>query len=258
MTPFYFGEGSRRLFGAYDPAIGGGGRARAVVICSPWGPDHVASHGSLRRLASNIAAGGRHVLRFDYFAVGDSAGEIEDGELDGWRDDIALAIDEIKSMVDAPRVTLIGLRVGATLAAEVAAGRKDVDALVLWDPVVTGQAYLEEMRAAHRAFVYERTRYSTFMPTDAPNLCGYPLPPRVEAQLSALDLPALASRLPQDMLFVLSRNAAAYDEALAAFGAHDRVAVEYVDDRPAWLQDGWGFGGAIPTEALKKIVTWAT
>ena len=136
MTPFYFGEGERRLFGLYDPAMGAG--ARAVVICPPWGPDHVAAHAPLRRLALKLAEAGHHVLRFDYFGVGDSAGDIEEGDLEGWREDIEMAIEEIKSIANVQRVCLAGLRLGATLAADVAASRRDIDTLVLWDPVVRG------------------------------------------------------------------------------------------------------------------------
>jgi pimeloyl-ACP methyl ester carboxylesterase len=47
------------------------------------------------------------------------------------------------------QVTLIGLRFGATLAAEAAARLADnaaVDALVLWDPVVSGRRYVRTMR----------------------------------------------------------------------------------------------------------------
>lgn len=77
-VPLFFGEGRRRLFGVYDPAVSrigaGPHRPRAIVFCPPWGPDYYVTHGVLRRLATNLSLAGHHVLRFDYFGVGDSAG----------------------------------------------------------------------------------------------------------------------------------------------------------------------------------------
>ena len=111
MTPFFFGERDRRLYGIFDPAERGQkGRPRAVLICEPWGPDCTAVHGVLRRLALNLAKSGHNILRFDYFGVGDLAGESDKIDLDGWRRDIEMAIDELKSMAAVQRITLLGVR----------------------------------------------------------------------------------------------------------------------------------------------------
>jgi len=64
----------------------------------------------------------------------------------GWKADIETAMDELRHITDLQQVTLVGLRLGATLAAAVAADRQsDVDELVLWDPVVSGPEYLAEL-----------------------------------------------------------------------------------------------------------------
>ena len=60
--------------------------------------------------------------------------------------DTRAAIDELKRQVPGlDRVTLVGLRFGATLAAAAAAGRDDVERLVLWDPVVDGADYMQSV-----------------------------------------------------------------------------------------------------------------
>ena len=102
--------------------------------------------GSLR---VRLSAAGIDTLRFDYFGTGDSAGEMVDADLAGWETDIELAIEELRDMVGSARVTLIGLRLGATLAARVAARRPgDVDRLVLWDPIQSGLEYLASLGVA--------------------------------------------------------------------------------------------------------------
>ena len=148
MTPFYFGTGRQRLFGIYEPAVLTGRGKRGAVLCYPWGPEYVHAHRVMRQLAIRLASAGIHTLRFDFFGTGDSAGEMVDADLGTWEADIELAIEELLDIVGSARLTLIGLRLGATLAARVAARRpRDVDTLVLWDPILSGPDYLASLGA---------------------------------------------------------------------------------------------------------------
>lgn len=258
MTPFFFGEGERRLFGVYEPPAGDRpGTAKAAVFCAPWGPDYVVSHTALCRLGSQLAASGRHVLRFDYYGAGDSAGESEEVDLDGWLDDIGMAIDELKSMAGAPRVALVGLRLGASLAAELAVRRTDVESVVLWDPVVRGAGYLRELQVEHERWVAERSRAKPLPATEIPNRVCHPLPPRLEAQIAAVDLPSQVASLRQKVLLVLSDGVAASEVVEAAPEAlRRRMSVEAVADSPPWRQGAFGFGGPMPAQAFKAIAGW--
>ena len=83
MTPLYFGERTRRLFGVYTPAHAAGRPARGVVLCHPWGQEYLHAHRSLRKLGDLLAAAGFDVLRFDYFGTGDSAGDLPEASLAG-------------------------------------------------------------------------------------------------------------------------------------------------------------------------------
>jgi pimeloyl-ACP methyl ester carboxylesterase len=258
-VPLFFGEGRRRLFGVYDPAIGkaaaSAGGARAIVFCGPWGPDYYVAHGALRRLATNLALAGHHVLRFDYFGVGDSGGESNDSDFEGWCSDVAMAVDELKSMTRIARVCLVGLRLGATLAATVAADRRDINALVLWDPIVRGHEYLEELSREHTAWLNERTRYVSFPDTDVQNRTGDPLPGKLERQIAAIDLPRLAPSLQQKTLLVITEKLRSH-EAFAATTDSRRMTIEHVADRLPWRFDTLEFGGPLPKVALTKIMEW--
>ena len=147
LDPIFFGASPRRLFGVYDPADGNSSKGlRAAVLCNPWGPEYIYAHRALRQLAKRLSLAGCHTLRFDYFGTGISAGDMVDAELAGWKGDIETAIDEVMDLTGAKRVALLGLRLGATLAASVAATRqKGVDALILWDPIVDGTTYLDSL-----------------------------------------------------------------------------------------------------------------
>jgi alpha/beta superfamily hydrolase len=257
VTPFFFGASDRRLYGTYDPAATRTGAPRAAVICAPWGPDYVYMHGVLRRLAFSLSDAGVHVLRFDYFGVGDSAGEGEEADIVGWRGDIAEAVEELKSMASVQRVDLVGVRLGATMAADVAAKRNDINSLILWDPVVTGVEYMADLDAAHADFIAARTRYTPLPPTDKPHRVCYPFPASLEAQMRALDLTALAPRLRQKLLLIISERLASHDillERLKAAG--DRAKIKHVSGAAPWRQLAVGWDGVMPTEALAEIEAW--
>ena len=63
-----------------------------------------------------------------------------------WLRDVRGAIEYVNAL-GAPRVGVIGLRLGATLAGAELARGGGVDDLVLWDPCATGRAFLRGQRA---------------------------------------------------------------------------------------------------------------
>jgi len=189
VRPFFFGEAAHRLFGIYhQPSEHGSGAARAVVLCPPAPQEYMTTHWAFRRLAVLLAKAGTHVLRFDYFGTGDSAGATEEGTLQDWQNDVLVAERALRERSGAERVSLVGYRMGAVLAwrASQSASPKPRD-LVLWDPVVRGAGYLEELRASERAFA-SRLLYFPHFETPPRELGGYPLPAALRHATEAIDL----------------------------------------------------------------------
>jgi alpha-beta hydrolase superfamily lysophospholipase len=128
------------------------GSARGGVLLSPTlGIEEVNARYAYRRLAERLAEAGFAVLRFDYEGTGDSAGEgDEPGRVTAWLDSIRSALELVRSL-GLGRVSVVGLRMGATLAAEVfGTGAALVDDLVLWDPCASGRSFLREQSALWR------------------------------------------------------------------------------------------------------------
>jgi pimeloyl-ACP methyl ester carboxylesterase len=136
MNLMTLGTARRSLFAVHDPAVAGTARPRAAVICNPLGIEYVYAHRSLRHLALRLAKRGFDTLRFDYYGTGDSAGSDDEATDSGMQSDLDFAIEAARDFNGARRVTLLGLRDGAGIAAR-AAMRKpaDIEALVLWDPL---------------------------------------------------------------------------------------------------------------------------
>jgi alpha/beta superfamily hydrolase len=149
MIAFHFGPAGRPLFGLFHPAEGGSPDDRAVLLCNPYGQEAVRSHRFYRVLAERLARTGIATLRFDYHATGDSPGDDLAGEIPGWVGDTRAALRELVSRSGARRVVLVGARLGAVMAVRASAGLAELRRIVLWDPIVSGQDYLELLRVKH-------------------------------------------------------------------------------------------------------------
>lgn len=144
MTPFYFGDTDRQLFGLFQGVESAA--AGAVLLCSPFGQEAIRTHRMLRVLADRLTRAGYDVLRFDYFATGDSAGNDASGDLAQWTADVGRAHAELVRRSSASRVIWVGIRLGATLAIKASAeAPRPPDHLVLLEPVVDGPQYLQEL-----------------------------------------------------------------------------------------------------------------
>ena len=143
--PLFFPNGSYKLFGVLhkpesDDLRGG------VVFCHPFAEEKLWTHRVFVSFARELAKIGYAVLRFDYMGHGDSDGEFETSTVESRLLDINCAIDMLQSETkNINTVGLLGLRFGATLAAYAAEHRNDIDMLVLWEPVVDGERYMQEI-----------------------------------------------------------------------------------------------------------------
>jgi alpha/beta superfamily hydrolase len=244
VEPFYFGDSARPLFGLHHPPTGAE-RRTAVVVCPPFGQEQMRAHRSLRELAVRLGAAGFHTLRFDLSGTGDSAGEGEDARLERWVADVRVAADEMRELAQAPRVALAGLRLGATLAVLAAAGRRDLAALALWEPIVSGRAYRTELADAHAAWYRDHARGAA--PT-ADEALGFPLPPALAADLDGVDLAAWAPPA-APALWVTSDGGPAVPWATGATSAALPAA-------PVWLHAEGMDRTLVPGPQLDAIAAW--
>jgi pimeloyl-ACP methyl ester carboxylesterase len=185
VVPLYFGTSSARLFGVYHPAESAQRRSCGIVICPPFGHEYIRAHRLLRQLAVQLSHSGFHVLRFDYLGCGDSAGEPQAGSPSQWMADIATAIDELRDTSEVRRVGLIGLRLGATLAVGAAERRDDVEAVVLWDPILDGGRHLEDLQLLQRSWLKDRPGSRQFaFQQQVSEVIGFPITAALRAELA--------------------------------------------------------------------------
>ena len=260
VIALHFGASGRELFGLYHAAGEGAGRAPAVLLCNAFGHEEIRAHRIFRVLAERLAIGGSPVLRFDYGASGDSAGDESEARLEHWQADILAAHQELRDMSGANRVVWIGLRLGAALATRAAAAQPvGLAGLVLWDPVIDGRAYLAELAEAHAAHLYDDPK---LLAGSAPRGPGAPLGEALgiaiaavlEADMRALDLTALDHKPARKVLVLgkpLKGAAAKLDAQLRTLGCTLDWNIE--DDASGWNSEAAMNAFTVPVATLNAI-----
>jgi pimeloyl-ACP methyl ester carboxylesterase len=253
----YFGSASRQLFGAYHAPPSTVASRAAALLCAPWGSEYLFSHRAMRRLAVRLSEHGYHVLRFDYFGTGDSAGERDEGDLATWQEDAALALEELRDMSGLPTVATCGIRLGAVVAWRLAAARRDVHATVLWDPVVDGHAYVAELVSAqamadHQLLTPVRARPHHDRTLD---LLGFPLTTGMRQTIEAVIPADFEAATAAQVGLIYSEptpEQAQLHHALQTAGTVFHP--ETIGGQPPWREVGATGVGGLPVTALERIV----
>ncbi len=173
----------------------------AAVVCPPFGYEAICARRSLTALATAFAAVGVPTLRFDYHGTGDSAGDdLDPLRVAAWQASIAAAIAEVCTLPGIETVVLVGLRLGALLAATVATARRDIAAVVAIAPVVQGKAYVRELRALQMALGLSQPPPEVSWTPPAREAVGFALTEATVNDLNALQMPTTQAVAPHVLL----------------------------------------------------------
>lgn len=256
MEAFYFGAPSGPLLATYH-APAQASAARALVCCYPLGHEYIRAHRAFRHLTLSLAREHVATLRFDYSGTGDSSQDPHAATLNGWLGDIDAAIDMLKTRAGVSRVSVVGLRFGGTLAALASSRRGDVDSLLLWDPVLDGAAYLQELATLQSAWIRDRLGLpAERVLTGQSELIGMPLTAALRDGIRAVDLRNAAVPRAARVLFAVSStrpDCLAWHEALRGRGIPSGFS-------QLLSPSGWADPEAVhqlllPHEMLKQIVS---
>ena len=173
----YIGRGERQLFSVrYSPQSGDpkwkSARRHGVVLCHALGHEYTRAYRNLQQLALMLCSDGFEVLRFDYFGTGNSAGRYEDFRVESLEADLRHAVEHFVDSTDIEDVSLVGIRIGATIAARTQF-ECPISKIVIWDPVFDGSHYVTNLAALHSYALESQTRFPTPKSTDVDQLFGH-------------------------------------------------------------------------------------
>lgn len=198
-TPFYLGRPTGDLFALHFSPADGGSAGCGVVYLHPFAEEMNRSRRMAALLAAALARAGVEALLVDLHGCGDSAGDFADATWPLWSEGAATAAEWLAERT-RDRVALCGLRLGGTLAAEVASQHpRTVSRLVLWQPVISGKTALTQFLRIRLAAglagpsVRETTESlrAVLAAGSAVEVAGYEVSPALAQALDALNLDAL-------------------------------------------------------------------
>lgn len=253
--PRYFGPDERPLYG-FLHRVSAPAASLGLVICNPFGYEAVCAHRSVKHIAVAAADAGVPSLRFDYDGTGDSAGDDRDpGRVAAWLASIEHAIDELRRITGVAKVCLLGIRIGALLAATVAARRDDVAGLVGFASCASGRAHLRELRALHFALGLPDAPPAARRDEGVEEAAGFALTAETRSALAELDgTKATARPAPHVLLLERAdlRGNDAWAERLRTLGAD--VVVERVPGYVEMVLDP--HKARVPMQMIERLVRW--
>lgn len=230
--PLFLPGESGQLFALYR---GASASATAAVFVPAFAEEMNKSRRMFTLAAEALANRGIGSLVLDLHGTGDSAGNFADARWERWRSDIQHAGAWLAAR-GHQRIVLVGLRMGALLALDVASALPEVARIVLWQPVLSGESLVTQFLRTDvvaRMLTQSDSRSTTetlraqLRDGEAIEVAGYTLAPELVQALESLRLEMLfpANNVPVDWIDVVA------DASRGSTPAGERV-------RRAWQERG--------------------
>jgi len=196
---------------------------------------------------------------FDYAGCGDSDGADADGNLTRWQGNLRDAIKELVARSAVERVILLGVRVGAWLALQIAHEVPLVDAVILWSPVLDLPAYVRTLEMQQRLIEITLgfAQHTLMRSAEGLDLGGLLLSSTLLGEMRAAALPAAARPLDILCLEPGPRASASAEAAIsrkqlqrAGFAIDSRT----IDDEPLFAQAASPHRPALVAETVRWIL----
>jgi exosortase A-associated hydrolase 2 len=139
---FFLPVGKEQIFCVFITPEGKRPRA-GILYLHPFAEEMHKSRRMAALQARQFAAEGYAVLQIDLVGCGDSTGDFEEASWEKWIACVREAYTWLANETNVP-IVLWGLRLGATLAANVSFQFPNIAGLILWQPVTNGESYLNQ------------------------------------------------------------------------------------------------------------------
>jgi alpha/beta superfamily hydrolase len=252
MTPIYFQGRFGWIHPAKSPAESDAPQV-GVVLCPAFAQEEVCTHYGLMALAEQLAAAGFPTIRFDYGGTGDSYDCVL--SLEAMVADAVLAAACLRQQCGVGAIVMAGVRLGAAVALRAAGSLPDVTAMLLIAPVLSGQVYMRETRAA--ASVNSLSSFDPVPPAGSGlplNTNGFVWSAALQAEIATIDLTATAA--PAEVALLIPARGDRKPGTLAAAWRERGVTATDIAfvDYEGWMQDPTT--NITPAATFTKITEW--
>jgi pimeloyl-ACP methyl ester carboxylesterase len=256
MESLFFGPSSAPLYGVYCPARPDRERGEGIVFCYPFGQEYMRAHRPIRQLSLALSEMGYHVLRFDYHGSGDSCGTMQGVDASDWIADIGLAVEELRDMAAVQKISIIGLRLGGLMAALAACDLGKINRLVLWDPVTSGAAYVDELKQDLPVLPMDAAQSNFIEADQCIHINGFSMPTRFQQGLQELAMTTLDTRSIKSVLQLVSHESPGFAELKQAWSGQSNFNYQLHPAPHDWnYVDNFG-SILLPQPIMNAIKSW--
>lgn len=242
ITPLMLPSGNRRLMGVHYTQPKKSGHNIGVLMCNQVGPDYAEYYKTSRMLLNMLVARRFDCLRFDYTGCGDSEGNFQDGSVQQWLSDIAMAETILRERSGCSSVCICGFGFGGLLATAHATVN-NAAALILWEPVVDGQAYRHGLRKNHKQWL--RGSFVKAQRVDKQfQRMGFLATVDLEQEISRLRIADLSSCRAKKV-FAVIRDDSRDQDILAEHFSHLGISIQ-----------SCASGESLPLRPMRTILAW--
>lgn len=238
----------------YHPASS----SRAVVMCQAHGFEDLCARKSMRVLAERIAETGCAVLRYDFPGCANSAGGDEDSALVAkWRASVKAAVEWLKAEAGAREIVVLGLRLGALIAALEAPGLADLKGIALLAPVTSGRQFVREMRLLAKIMRPPNAIVvadSAGPDANSVDVCGFQISSETQADLGSLSLSGVQS-LGDAPVLIMRQNGTNVDTLAKVYNdGGDAVTITPFDGYEEMICDPTA--SKVPFADIETVIEW--
>lgn len=252
MKSLQFGFGSHKLYGVYHPPLTINPNQKSILICSSVGPEFIHPYRLLRLLGEQLAKKGHHVFRFDWYGCGDSWGESSEISIDHWINDVQSAADELINLSGNQIFSVVGLRLGATIAWCSLTDSQKMSSIILWDPVISGADWINQMKYLHSEYLScfpQAKHHST-----EEEILGFPLPSSVRDEICTLNISDVKPLNLSKVHLLQSGDNLKCEEFYRAAGF--QMTIEHIDIPEVWTSALLNNRIVMSHPAIKSIITF--
>ncbi|MGQ0652128.1 MAG: hydrolase 2, exosortase A system-associated [Betaproteobacteria bacterium] len=219
--------------------------ANGILYVHPFAEEMNKSRRMAALQAARLAARGFNVLQVDLLGCGDSSGDFGEASWEAWKNDVRHALCWLRERCTGS-LTLWGLRLGATLAADVARDPAPaLEQLVLWHPVASGEQFMTQflrLRLAAEMMGGGQVSVSALRAAlaggEALEIAGYELPPALARAIDALKLAEIVPAVKRACWLEVSATLAVSPASMRVIDAWTKHAIS-VDARAVQGEAFW-------------------
>jgi len=153
---------------------------------------------------------------------------------------------------------MVGLRLGGALATLAALDRGDIESMVLWNPVLDGRSYLDELSSLQKEMLRFRPKQRRNQKASPQiEILGFPFSRWFISEIENINLMTLTRKVTRNMLVMQSGprdNDNSSDDHLNSSATH--LECQRLEAPQIWLPTTDG-SLLVPAQVLQAIVAWS-